>query len=59
MEITAEQYKRIQDSLPIQRGNVKLQNLQVLNAILYVASKAANGAVCRLDLATGIASIRA
>lgn len=39
MEITAEQYKKIADSLPIQRGNVKLQNLQVLNAILYVAEQ--------------------
>jgi len=39
MEITAEQYMKIKDSLPIQRGNVKLQNLQVLNAILYVAEQ--------------------
>jgi len=39
MEITAEQYKKIKDSLPIQRGNVKLHNLQVLNAILYVAEQ--------------------
>jgi transposase len=39
MEITAEQYKKIADSLPIQRGNVKLENLQVLNAILYVAEQ--------------------
>jgi transposase len=39
MEITAEQYKKIKDSLPIQRGTVKLQNLQVLNAILYVAEQ--------------------
>lgn len=37
MEITQEQYARIQDSLPVQRGNVRLTNLQVLNAILYVA----------------------
>ena len=37
MEITEEQYARIQDSLPVQRGNVKLSNLQLLNAILYVA----------------------
>jgi transposase len=37
MEITAQQYEKIKDSLPIQRGNVKLQNLTVLNAILYVA----------------------
>ena len=59
MEITAEQYKKIKDSLPIQRGNVKLQNLEVLNAILMLPSKAANGAACRLDLATGMAYIRA
>jgi transposase len=39
MEITVEQYKKIKDSLPIQRGNVKLQNLQVLNAILYAAEQ--------------------
>ncbi|MDE3148851.1 MAG: IS5 family transposase [Acidobacteriota bacterium] len=39
MEITAEQYQKIKDSLPIQRGNVKLQNLQVVNAILYVAEQ--------------------
>jgi transposase len=39
MEITVEQYKKIKDSLPIQHGNVKLQNLQVLNAILCVAEQ--------------------
>ena len=39
MEITVEQYEKIKDSLPIQRGNVKLENLQVLNAILYVAEQ--------------------
>jgi transposase len=39
MEISIEQYKKLKDSLPIQRGNVKLQNLQVLNAILYVAEQ--------------------
>src|SRR5580700_4941274 len=39
MEITAEQYARIKDSLPVQRGNVRLTNLQVLNAILYVAEQ--------------------
>lgn len=37
MEITSTQYKIIEKFLPIQRGNVKLPNLQVLNAILYVA----------------------
>ena len=37
MEITEEQYQRIAHCLPVQRGNVVLSNLQVLNAILYVA----------------------
>jgi transposase len=37
MEISEEQYGRIKDSLPVQRGNVSLSNLQLLNALLYVA----------------------
>ena len=37
MELTHEQYEQIQDALPIQRGNVSLNNRDVLNAILYVA----------------------
>ena len=37
MEITSEQYKLIDSYFPTQRGNVKNENLQVLNAILYVA----------------------
>jgi len=37
MEITEEQYARIKDSLPVQRGNVSLSNLQFLNAVLFVA----------------------
>ncbi len=37
MKITATQYRAIEHLLPVQRGNVKLPNLQVLNAILYVA----------------------
>ena len=37
MEITPEQDERIKDSLPVQRGNVRLKNLMVLNALLYVA----------------------
>ena len=36
MEITEAQYQRIAPYLPVQRGNVRLSNLQVLNAILYV-----------------------
>lgn len=37
MQITREQYEKIADCFPIQRGNVRFDNLQVLNAILYVA----------------------
>ena len=37
LEITQAQYERIAPVIPVQRGNVKLPNLQVLNGILYVA----------------------
>src|ERR1700758_2746166 len=37
MEISEEQYARIKDRLPVQRGNVSLSNFQLLNALLYVA----------------------
>lgn len=37
MEITREQFALIEALLPVQRGNVKLDNFMVLNAILYVA----------------------
>ena len=37
MEITESQFLRIADCLPRQRGNVRLSNLQVINAILHVA----------------------
>jgi len=37
MEITASQFAQIEHCLPTQRGNVSLSNLQVLNAILFVA----------------------
>ena len=39
MEITEALYRRIEPSLPRQRGNVSLTNLQVLNALLYVAEQ--------------------
>lgn len=39
MEITEVQYERIKDVLPVQRGNVQMSNLQVLNALLYVADQ--------------------
>jgi transposase len=37
MEITQAQFAQIEHCLPLQRGNVSLSNLNVLNAILYVA----------------------
>lgn len=37
MEISSAQLKHIEELLPVQRGNVVLSNLQVFNAILYVA----------------------
>ena len=37
MKLTEEQYSLVKDALPRQRGNVSMSNLQVLNAILYVA----------------------
>ena len=36
MKLTEEQYAKIADSFPRQRGNVHIDNLAVLNAILYV-----------------------
>lgn len=39
MEITELQYERIKDALSVQRGDVSLSNLQVLNAVLYVAEQ--------------------
>ena len=37
MELTKAQYERIAPLLPVQRGNVRVANLHVLHAILYVA----------------------
>ncbi|HEY1897417.1 MAG TPA: IS5 family transposase [Terracidiphilus sp.] len=39
MEITEAQFSRIESELPRQRGNVKVTNLQFLNALLYVAEQ--------------------
>ena len=37
MELTEEQYRRIEAEFPKQRGNVSMSNLTLLNAVLYVA----------------------
>jgi len=36
MKITQEQYERIAELFPRQRGNVSINNLQLLNAVLYL-----------------------
>ncbi len=36
-EITEEQYAILHPYLPVQRGNVRVSNLTVINAILFVA----------------------
>jgi transposase len=35
MEISEEQYRKIQDLLPKQRGRLKIENLTLLNALVY------------------------
>lgn len=37
MDLTQQQFARIKDVLPVQRGNVSISNFAVLQAILYVA----------------------
>ena len=39
MELSQEQYERIQHLLPVQRGNVKLDHLTFLRAMQYMAEK--------------------
>jgi transposase len=39
VEISETQFRRIDSVLPRQRGNVKVTNLQFLNALLYVAEQ--------------------
>lgn len=59
MELTKAQYARIAPSLPVQRGNISLSNLQVLNASLYVAEYGCKWRGCRPASATGTPSTRA
>ncbi len=36
MEVNEAQYERIRQALPVQRGDVSLTNLELLNVLLYV-----------------------
>jgi len=58
MEITTEQYETISELFPRHRGNVILDNLAVLNAILYTLETDVSGDVFRKSLAIGIQFIR-
>jgi transposase len=42
MQLTAEQFEQIADLLPRQRGNVSMDNLLLINAILHVATSGCN-----------------
>ena len=60
MQLTREQFELIAALLPRQRGNVRLDNLAVVNAILYVAANGLpSGVRCRATTAAGTASTRA
>ena len=39
VELTETQFRRMDSGLPRQRGNVKVSNLQFLNALLFVAEQ--------------------
>ena len=57
MKLTQEQYEKIAKHLPRQRGNVKITNIQFLNAILYVAENGVEGSSKRIrQLAYNICS---
>ena len=36
MEINIEQYEKLRHLLPVQRGNVKVENITFINALLYI-----------------------
>lgn len=36
MEINEKQYERIKHQLPVQRGNVSIENVTFINALLYI-----------------------
>jgi transposase len=37
MRLTIDDFKKIEGLLPVQRGNVRYDNLRFMNAVLYVA----------------------
>ena len=55
MNITKEQYARIEKYFPVQRGNVKIDNYTFINAILYIAENGSSGGRFQRNTANGIA----
>ena len=55
MQITQEQYEKIAKYLPRQRGNVRMSNLQLINAILYVTENGCKWRALPYAYATEIA----
>jgi hypothetical protein len=52
MELNEKQFQRIAGLLPVQRGNVKIENRTLLNALIY---RCENGGRCRKPSENGIA----
>jgi transposase len=59
MQLTREQFDQIAPLLPRQRGNVRLDNFEVVNAILYVAANGCKWRPCPVTTVHGTASTRA
>jgi len=48
LHITQTQYDQIKDVLPVQRGNVEIENIVFLNAILSIAENGCKWRKCCL-----------
>ena len=57
MEITEEQYQQIAPLFPVARRKPKLTNLEVLNAVLYLAEQGCQGRALPDASALGTPSI--
>ena len=59
MQLTHEQFEQITLLLPRQRGNVRIDNFEVVNAILYVAANGCKWRALPSHYGPGTASTRA
>ena len=57
MTLKDNQYRTIEKLLPKQRGNVKIDNRNMLNALIYRCKTAVPGAICPRNSDTGTLSI--